>query len=79
MRESNDSIARSGRQAEGLVRVVAFNVGYLKLGDLIAAALGTHRETVTRAVRSLVQKAWIESRRKRITLLDRDALRQFAS
>jgi CRP/FNR family cyclic AMP-dependent transcriptional regulator len=45
----------------------------------IAAALGAHRETVTRAVRSLVQKAWIESRRKRITLLDRDALRHFAS
>ncbi|HWX42916.1 MAG TPA: Crp/Fnr family transcriptional regulator [Blastocatellia bacterium] len=45
----------------------------------IAAALGTHRETVTRAMRSLRRKGWIQSHRGKITLVNRDALREFAS
>jgi CRP-like cAMP-binding protein len=44
----------------------------------IAAALGTHRETVTRAIRTLARRGWIKSERKKITLLDLDALRDFA-
>jgi CRP-like cAMP-binding protein len=45
----------------------------------IAAAFGTHRETVTKAMRILARRRWIKSERKKITLLDRDALREFAS
>jgi len=45
----------------------------------IARVLRTHRETVTKAVRSLARRGWIESQRKKITLLDRDALRELAS
>jgi len=45
----------------------------------IAAAFRTHRETVTKAVADLRRRGWIASKRRRITLLDIEALREFAS
>jgi CRP-like cAMP-binding protein len=45
----------------------------------IAAIFKTHRETVTKAVGDLTKRGWIESKRRKITLLDQDALREFAS
>jgi CRP/FNR family transcriptional regulator len=47
--------------------------------DIAEALRAPHRETVSQAMRSLRRKGWIESDKGKIKLIDRDALRKFAS
>jgi CRP-like cAMP-binding protein len=54
-------------------------VSGLTHGDIAEILRAPHRETVSQAMRSLRRKGWIQSDRGQIKLVDRDALRKFAS
>jgi len=66
-------------------RVARYLVRHVGAGDAvqasqigIASELGTAREVVFRALRSLAARGWVRTGRLRITVVDRRALQQFA-